>query len=788
MATTALGPTLAGGMQPIVKDGYELIYYPDVNNDALQREGKPPVFYWLPNYVHLARKDGDPNGPLMISVIRFAGMQSQETNVGVSGNEEVAGGVLAFTVTSAPSDHVLQQSQEQVTQLFQGKTDFFWGIRSNQTPIFRPVVILNNITAVSNLSPSADGSVPAPAEDPAPATPGVPAPANNGNAPRSFRTVPVPRMITRQGFTPKNFGKTRDANLDLWYWNMQGQGNGSVDPMGQNAYSALLGTYPTSIIWAAFHGAYTPIFVQQALKVKFWVPVIEITIRGNWDKVFSHFSAAASGRYMWFSGDIKAEFNNMRTNGTVEVEVKIDTTIPGSDQISKYVDEKTNLVFEKFMEQAKKMIFDPPQPQVEAAQASSGVFGIWGAGLSLKYRRDETKLELYYHEKRQMSYLQDHTISSSLEGLNEEIQNNPELEKRYFQTIYMDDWPRKIGRIVKPIANWPKPELNWAGEPVAFLDAQIGYPNTKGELMWTGKTFQKSDPPDTSWNLGITQKFAADVENPPTGWKPDVTFVKRTVHMLEPPDPQENPFVRVQIDNNEIEIDPEEGTPSSDVAVEVRADEAGKIKVGPIGLGINLENSSQIVEVTFRATQENGTPVERFSPIKFSWNHEDQATARFWSVFTSDSSVRSYYQYKVRVIVKGSIFTKGMEWETDWINNLGNGPLMLSVPTPEDEGVVVKREYKKPAAAMAGVPSTPPATTPAGMPPSRSKRAPAGVEQEDTQQFTEYTYRSAGSPVHRVIEVKRGNSMPPPTRRGQPSPVEKPRTEEPYEESTFREM
>ncbi|HEU5145442.1 MAG TPA: hypothetical protein VFT90_01945, partial [Chryseosolibacter sp.] len=425
MATTALGPTLAGGMQPIVKDGYELIYYPDVNNDALQREGKPPVFYWLPNYVHLARKDGDPNGPLMISVIRFAGMQSQETNVGVTGNEEVAGGVLAFTVTSAPPDHVLQQSQDQITQLFQGKSDFFWGIRSNQTPIFRPVVILNNITAVSNVSPSADGSVPAPAADPAPAAPGVPAPANNGNAPRSYRTVPVPPMITRQGFTPKNFGKTRDANLDLWYWNMQGQGNGSVDPMGQNAYSALLGTYPTSIIWAAFHGAYTPIFVQQALKVKFWVPVIEITIRGNWDKVFSHFSAAATGRYMWFSGDIKAEFNNMRTNGTVEVEVKVDTTIPGSDQISKYVDEKTNLVFEKFMEQAKKMIFDPPQPQVEAAQASSGAFGIWGVGLALKYRRDETKLELYYHEKRQMSYLQDHTISSSLEGLNEEIQNNP---------------------------------------------------------------------------------------------------------------------------------------------------------------------------------------------------------------------------------------------------------------------------------------------------------------------------------------------------------------------------
>ncbi|ATB33292.1 hypothetical protein [Melittangium boletus] len=44
MATIALGPTFAGGLQPIVEEGYELIYLPDVNNDALQREGKAPVF------------------------------------------------------------------------------------------------------------------------------------------------------------------------------------------------------------------------------------------------------------------------------------------------------------------------------------------------------------------------------------------------------------------------------------------------------------------------------------------------------------------------------------------------------------------------------------------------------------------------------------------------------------------------------------------------------------------------------------------------------------------------
>lgn len=112
MATTALGPTMAGGIQPIVENGYELIYYPDVNNDALQKEGKSPVFYYLPNYVHLARKNGQENGPLMFNLIRFAGVTSAETTVGVTeGTREVAGGVLSFTTTAAPPDHVLKASR-----------------------------------------------------------------------------------------------------------------------------------------------------------------------------------------------------------------------------------------------------------------------------------------------------------------------------------------------------------------------------------------------------------------------------------------------------------------------------------------------------------------------------------------------------------------------------------------------------------------------------------------------------------------------------------------------------
>ena len=65
-----------------------------------------------------------------------------------------------------------------------------------------------------------------------------------------------------------------------------------------------------------------------------------------------------------------------------------------AEEIARRLDEKSDLVFQKFMEQAKGIIFDPPQPQVQPAEASSSggsIFSPWGAGVALKYRRDTTR-------------------------------------------------------------------------------------------------------------------------------------------------------------------------------------------------------------------------------------------------------------------------------------------------------------------------------------------------------------------------------------------------------------
>ena len=244
MSTMALGPTMAGGMQPIVEDGYELLYLPDINNDALQREGKPAVFDRLPNYVHMARKGGTENGDFKFNLIRFAGVQTADTTTGMTeGSREAAGGVLTFTSTSRPPDRVLQVSQDKIIQQWSTQTDHFWGIKGGQRPIFRPAIITSNITTISNVSPIANRGVPMLSRQ------------GPGRAP-AFRVAPSarpPQMPERV-----RDGEAGAANLDPWYWEMHGNGAGSIDPTGTHAFSGLIGAYPAAICWEAFHGTASP--------------------------------------------------------------------------------------------------------------------------------------------------------------------------------------------------------------------------------------------------------------------------------------------------------------------------------------------------------------------------------------------------------------------------------------------------------------------------------------------------------------------------------------------------
>lgn len=746
-----IGPVYEGNIEEfVVTEGgntYRILYLPDKNNAELQREGKSPYYYWMPKEIRIARNSN--TGDYKFHLLHFVGVQSEDANVAVEGEREVAGGVLSVTTTAEPPGGVLEKSHEQLRQKFRGSDNRYWGWRTPAAPKFGVMPIADSRMSISNLSPLSDGTVPVPESTAAGTTP-VTAPTTTGEttggtattgapgggaapgagAPGTTsksRFVLAPRMKTMPRTVNERDMSQEASSLDAWFVKMDGQGPGSIDPAGEHAFTALLGSYPTAILWQGFKGAYSPVSVTQSMKIKVWSENIHLRIRGEWDRIFQHFSAHAKARKWWFSADIKAEFNSLVINGGITVELMIDGTSPTADEMREKINQRIDMILDKFMKQAEKRIFEPAPPEVEPAEAStggwlSGLFG-GGAGLALKYRRDEQHLNLEYEESINERFILPHTISSTLEGFYNEIKKDASSERKYFTTLYLDDWDRKVSRIVKPVVNWPDPAQKWVGEPVAFLSCQIGYPNTHGEIQWTGQLFQAGE--EQTWRPGISMKAKSDVVNPPAGWEPSMTFVKRKVHFLEPPGENENPYMRAFVEKNEVDLDPAElGTLTDEITLEIRADAVGKLEVGPIFTNVELENSKQFIEVSFRALGKTHDGQDR-QITRFAFTYEDQNTPRYWEIFTGQPDFVPQYQYQVRVVVKGSIFSKGMEWTGPWVDMQGNGPIMVSVPT-QDEAVSTRSltarevgslEVPRPAAAEGDVvASLPSATSLVGQP------------------------------------------------------------------------
>lgn len=782
MAVIARGPVFAGGFETVTVtesgERYRLWYLPDLNNDELQKRGQAPIYYWIPNQVRLARH-GD-TGDYKFNLLHFVGVLSEDTNVGVEGQEEVAGGTLSLTTTAAPPLNALQQSHQQILDRFRGESDHYWGWRTEAAPRFQPVPIGASATGISNLSPNSDGSIPG---VPTPGgEPGQPGSGNGGNGnnngnnnggtpapPRAGmdRQLIRPHLATVPPTVPRNRA-ARSNNLDAWHWQLYGEGAGSLDPAGENAFSGMIGSLPTAILWQGFRGTYSPIVVSNAMTLRVWSPTMTLHIEGNWERIFEHFSANAEGRAWWFSADIQVELNKMIIDGTIEVDLQLDETVPTSGNPREEANKRIEQITKLFMEQAKTRIFDPAPPQVTPAEADSGggLFGLFSpkqAGFALNYRRDRTEVNLSYTQTESVRYEMTHVAKGSLEGFYDEIKADPDAENKYFTTVYLDDWDRKVTRFVTPVANWREQgSPDYTGDPIEYLSAEIGYPNTRGEVQWLPHMFTADD--DDTWHPAMAQKKASDVVNAPEGWEPDKTFVRRRIHLTEPPSAVESPYVRYQVLENVIDLDPgENGTLSNVNNLEVRADAAGKLAIGPIDLSAVLENSKQMVEVEFEALDSDLNTISQAQ--RFVWNFDDQETDRYWVVFTGDPEYQPTFRYRVHVIVRGSIFSSGQEWYGPWVESGGNGPFTVSVPTP-DEAVETRRLNAREILGLqriGGDMPTEDGDRPHGPPPSNGSSGPGAPPSPRTQpRETEREGSVSGYRITEAISTRSPRATAPP--------------------------
>jgi len=689
VAVTKVGPVYSGRFEEFVVNDdtgeqYTILCLADRNNEALQQAGQACAFYYVPDGVRLAR---DPvTNAAKYHHTHYVGLMSQDTHVGVEGNSETTGGVLAFTTTSRPPTSVLKQVEQQILDKYRGSNDKYWGIRTAAAPQLAIAPITSNVTTISSITPARDGTVPAQSGEQPVGGGELGAPRGrvelDGGGPMATRAVLTDRAPHGTSFRGPD-------QIDAWAWKMEGTGPGSVTG-GENAYAALLGAIPSEIVWAGFHGVYSPIVVSQQLILPVWTELIHLKITADWERCFDHFSGVAGGRAWWFSADVRGEFNKLRIGGEgIKVEMSIDGTIPGGDKLEQEMQKRIDLIFQKFMDMATKTIFEPMPavPPAEAPKQAGGFFSSlfkpYGVGVSLKARVDRTQLDLKYEETRNFRYNQPTTISSSLEGFYDEIKADPEAEHKYFTRLILGDISRKVVRQVRPVTNPPSPAESWVGDPVAFLSCEIGYPGPQGQIQWMANIFDpKNQGESATWKAAIAERRKNEVQNPPEGWDSDVTYVRRRVHLLEPPGETDSPLVRTFVEKNVVELDPPGGTPMTDSILEVRADAVGKLEVR-MELDAVLEDPRQQVEVECQCLGRTHDGRER-AVTRFPWRFADQDQPRIWEIYTGQLDFVPRWRYRVTVIVKGGITSKGMRWTGPWQDMVGNGAFTLAVPLPED--------------------------------------------------------------------------------------------------------
>ncbi|MGA5129625.1 hypothetical protein ACPCTO_07455 [Streptomyces olivoreticuli] len=663
--TDPIGPTMAGGIQTMTAQGYSVSFYPDANNYDLIKEGKNPVFYWVPSQLTIARRDGE-TGDFKFSLLRFVGGVASDKEKKEASKESV-GGLLSLTTTGKIPTAAMTEAQQKVVEATKGHSHGLWD-HKGIAPFFTPVLLMSNTTSISNTTLTEEGYKYYEKEKS-----GALKLRASGYLGKKNRS----KMVKG---TPQ-----RDGDIGNWYWVLQGAGAGSIDPSAEHAFSAMVGSYPAQILHQGFKGTTTsPIFASSVMELQMWTPKVKLEISGEWKSIYKHFSGHANVHGLWASADIKLRFDELRKSGAIEVKITPVGSFPGSDKIETYLREKSDLLLDKFMQEAQRVIFEPAPVKESAAEASSSGSGAsaWGFSLALKGGYEETTLVLSYREEMQFSHFQKHVISSSLDGMLQEMATGgAEAEKKYFPIVYLDDWPKKLARVCIPIAAWSTGVYN-------SLSVQIGYPNVKGELLWDSHVFTRPAPNETleHWVYRTVQKSKDDVVNPPVGWEPDRSFVKRVIH-FEEPDPN-NQFVITQLDSgqSELRIDPgENGTPlNQDIEVRAESNKLMSITVRFMG----RLTDDQFAELTVEPVDKADQPVGR-DPVTFLCEPANIRTVRRWVVCPAPATGKRY-RYKIKV----TDVEEGSEWETAY-KFTNTASLSAVIPKKNAQGVTFRFKDRK---------------------------------------------------------------------------------------------
>ncbi len=608
---------------------YQLNIFADLFNEQLRKDGKPLQFYYLPDSPRMAKND---NGDYMFHFTKFEGVLTADDNIATAGpgQVEVAGGVVAFTSTLKIPDQVITNAIEQLKQEIKNNAKynqdklFMLGEDTAQQVMLGVVPIVDNDVTVSNLSPE---------------------------------NVADPK--TQQPDNP-------------WEWKMQGEGKGTINPVGNNAFTAMVGQYPAQIVEQAFHGASSPIFVHNTLKHKFYTGSFMASIHGEWSAIFNHFSADLKASYLFVKADVAVAFNNAVKAGVITKAMTIDTEVLTPEREKMY-EAQVDKVFDKFLDAAQKSILDVQPAKIDNAKAADT--GAIGVSFAMKYQHDENHLTLDFNETIDETYIKDNTISAHLMGFYDQFQNNPKEEKKYFDTVHLDEGFRKIHVIATARAFWPDANGK-GGDPIDSLVLQVGYPDSKGAIQYKASgLFMKdiSSPKSTSptnaiWKEGnkdMVMIFDFTREDNLPAEQQNIIYVKRTVRFKITPS--------VEIPNQTLEFEEEKTTAHS---IEVKAEAPGRLIVGPIVLDTKLSDKV-VAMITLKKDNRN--------PETLRFTVDNIKEPQYFEAWAMKPEDVLNWSYQVTMFLESthpgipSITYSGEEKHMS-----GSMPLIAEVPLPPD--------------------------------------------------------------------------------------------------------
>ncbi|UED86600.1 hypothetical protein [Streptomyces profundus] len=648
-----IGPTMAGGTTTVSKQGYVITFFPDANNYDLIQAGKNPVYYYLPESLRVARKNGD-EGDFKFSLLRFAGQGE--------GKDDVAGGLLSLTVTGKPDGTVLKQAMMEVEAHCANNSNGLWNSGGGK-PQFQTVTCMANTVSLSGIKVTRDGFKLAQLDE-------------SGKV----------SVVERSNFDDQAHeslirgGHPKGLDPNEWLWVFQGEAGGSIDPNTEQAFAAIVSRYPAEVLYKGFKDAATsPVYANSVMEVEMWTPKVSLRIEGDWESVYEHFSMDAQAHSIWWSADVKRVFDEVIKNEKIKVTITPAGNFPGADELAKYLREKSDLLVDKMTELGRNFIFQPVEEETPAESSSSdSPFSWWGGGgLSLRSREEVIKVKISYEEEMQFSHRQTTSVSSSLEGMFNEMK--PGDEQKYFPVVHLDDWPAKINRVSAAYAEWPLGIYD-------SLSIQIGYPNDKGTLIWKSKVFTRpaSGEELERWEYSTIMWDEGDVKNPPAGWEPDRTFIKRAIHFNEPDSTNEK--IVMHVAEPHVQIDPEpNGTPVKDDIIEVRASSENLMHVRAMFSGRVKED--QYAELMMELVDKDGKVIEGAEPAYFYLDYGDKDLYRHWIISPAPELKR--FQYTVTVVD----YEEGVEWSKAYDANNNLGP-RVPIPKQGDKGVTIKATKK----------------------------------------------------------------------------------------------